>query len=76
VLNDHNRGAQACGYEEARWTLWRVRELIAARYGVGYPTSALAEKLHALAWSPQPVTAACERDEPLAREWLLKSRNK
>ena len=45
VLRDLQRGAQAFGYEDERWTLDRIQRLIADRYGVSYNTNYLGEKL-------------------------------
>jgi transposase len=72
VLRDLQRGAQAFGYEDERWTLDRIQQLIADRYGVSYNTNYLSEKLRKSGWSvQQPVRVAREREESLVREWLL-----
>ena len=66
VLRDMQRGAQAFGYEDERWTLSRIQRLIADRYGVGYNTNYLSEKLRKSGWSvQQPVRVAREREEAL-----------
>ena len=71
VLRDLQRGAQAFGYEDERWTLDRIQRLIADRYGVSYNTNYLSEKLRKTGWSAQqPVRVAREREEALVREWL------
>jgi transposase len=71
VLGDLRRGAQAFGYEDERWTLWRIRELIAGRWGFSYNANYLSEKLHQSGWSaPQPRRAAREREEALVAAWL------
>jgi transposase len=71
VLRDLQRGAQAFGYEDERWTLDRVQRLIAERYGVSYNTNYLSEKLRKSGWSvQQPVRVAREREEALVAEWL------
>src|SRR5215510_8136173 len=71
VLRDLQRGAQVFGYEDERWTLSRIQRLIADRYGVGYNTNYLSEKLRKSGWSvQQPVRVAREREEALVREWL------
>jgi transposase len=71
VLRDLQRGAQAFGYEDERWTLDRVQRLIAERYGVSYNTNYLSEKLRKSGWSvQQPVRVAREREEALVTERL------
>jgi transposase len=71
VLRDLERGAQAFGYEDERWTLGRMQQLIVQRYGVSYNTNYLSEKLHKLGWSlQQPLRAARERAEALVADWL------
>jgi len=71
VLRDLQRGAQAFGYEDERWTLDRIQQLIAERYGVSYNTNYLSEKLRKSGWSvQQPVRVAREREEALVTEWF------
>lgn len=71
VLRDLQRGAQAFGYEDERWTLNRIQRLIAERYGVGYNTNYLSEKLRKSGWSvQQPLRVAREREEALVTQWL------
>jgi transposase len=56
ILRDLQRGAQAFGYEDERWTLARIQQLILKQYGVSYNTNYLSEKLHKSGWSvPQPA---------------------
>jgi transposase len=65
------RGAQAFGYEDERWTLDRIQRLVAERYGVSYNTNYLSEKLRKSGWSvQQPVRVAREREEALVTERL------
>ena len=71
LLRGLQRGAQAFGYEDERWTLGRIQRLIAERYGVSYNTNYLSEKLKKSGWSTQqPLRAAREREETLVAEWL------
>ena len=71
VLRDLQRGAQAFGYEDERWTLNRIQRLIAERYGVGYNTNYLSEKLRKSGWSvQQPLRVAREREEALVTQWF------
>ena len=51
VSRDLQRGAQAFGYEDERWTLDRIQRLIAERYGASYNTNYLSEKLRKSGWS-------------------------
>jgi transposase len=71
VLRDLQRGAQAFGYEDERWTLSRIQRLIADRYGVSYSANYLSEKLRKSGWSvQQPVRVAREREEALVTQRL------
>jgi len=71
VLQDLQRGAQTFGYEDERWTLGRIQQLIASRYGVSYNTNYLSEKLRKAGWSvQQPIRSAREREEALVTQWL------
>lgn len=72
VLRDLQRGAQAFGYEDERWTLARIQKLIVEQYGVRYNTNYLSEKLHKSGWSlQQPLRVAREQEQALVSEWLL-----
>lgn len=72
VLRDLQRGAQAFGYEDERWTLGRIQQLIVRQYGVSYNTNYLSEKLHKSGWSvQQPLRVAREQEQALVSEWLL-----
>lgn len=72
VLRDLQRGAQAFGYEDERWTLDRIQQLIVQQYGVSYNPHYLSEKLHKSGWSvQQPLRVAREQEQALVSEWLL-----
>jgi transposase len=71
LLKILKKGAIHSGFETERWTLPRIRALIARRWRVRYHTAYLAVKLRALDWSAQvPAVQAKERDEELIRAWL------
>lgn len=72
VLRVLQRGAQACGYDDERWTLGRIQQLIVQQYDVRYNTNYLSEKLHKSGWSvQQPLRIAREQEQALVSEWLL-----
>jgi transposase len=57
-------GPRAHGYEDGVWTLRRVRDLIARRFGVQYGISNVHRMLRVLGFSAQkPQLRAIERDE-------------
>lgn len=65
------RGAMAAGFETERWTLERVRQVIAREFQVSYHRNYLARLLRRLGITPQqPMPRATERDEALIRAWL------
>jgi putative transposase len=65
------QGALRAGFETERWTLQRIRALIAVECGIHYHAHYLARRLKALGWSPQaPAVYARERDEALVQAWL------
>jgi transposase len=65
------RGAQAFGYEDERWTLERIQRLIAERHGVSYNANYLSGRLRKSGWSlQQPARVAREREEALVRQRL------
>jgi transposase len=75
VLAELRRVAQACGYADNRWTLWRIREFVAARYGVSHHAHYLSEKLRRSGWCTlRPERAAREYDEVLIAAWLKEHR--
>ena len=70
ILRDLQRENQAFGYEDERWTLARIQQLIHQQYGVRYNTNYLS-KLHKSGWSvQQPARVAREREEALVKQWL------
>jgi transposase len=71
VLHLLRQGAQTAGFEDARWTLQRVRTLIQHEFSVTYHARYLSRRLKASGWSVQkPAVVAAERDEELVRAWL------
>ena len=64
-------GAQAAGFETARWTQRRIAVVIQREFGVRYHPHSLSRALRARGWSPQrPIRQAKERDEALIAAWL------
>lgn len=71
ILRQLQRGASASGFPSERWTLRRIQQIIARRYGVGYHERYLGQKLRRLGWSCQhPAVVAKERDDQLVAAWL------
>lgn len=71
LLKILKKGAIRAGFETERWTLPRIRDVIARRWGVSYHRSHLSIRLRELGWSAQvPAVQARERDEALIRAWL------
>ncbi len=71
VLKILKKGAIRSGFETERWTLLRIRDVIARRWGVRYHTAYLSVRLRQLNWSPQvPAVQAREREEELIRAWI------
>jgi len=59
------------GFETERWTLPRIRDVIAHRWGVTDHPAYLSVRLRELGWSVQvPEVRARERDEALIRAWI------
>lgn len=66
-------GALAQGYGTELWTLSRVGQIIADRFGPRYSDSQVLRILRAMHWSCQrPAKRALERNEALIREWKHK----
>jgi putative transposase len=65
------RGPLAHGYaDDQRWTLGRVRLLIARMFHVGYTVQGVWKLLRRHGWSSQvPVRRAAERDEEAVEVW-------
>lgn len=67
-------GAQAAGFAGELWTVPRVRELIAQRFGLRFSQVHVWRLLGQLGFSPQrPVGRARERDEAKIAEWKTKA---
>jgi putative transposase len=63
-------GAAALGYEDQRWTLARIADLVRRRFGVDYTLAGLDLLLHRMGWSVQvPSRQAAERDERAIAAW-------
>ena len=64
-------GAQAAGFETARWTQRRIAVVIQREFGVRYHPHSLSRALRARGWSPQrPTPRAKERDDAVIAAWL------
>lgn len=71
LLKILEEGAIHSGFQTERWTLPRIRDVIAHRFGVNYHPAYLSVKLRELGWSVQiPEVQARERDEALIRTWI------
>ena len=67
-------GPQAAGFAGELWTVPRVRQLIAQRFGPRFSTVHVWRLLGQLGFSPQrPVGRARERDEAKIAEWKTKT---
>jgi transposase len=63
-------GAEKVGYETRLWTIRRVAEVIAERFGVSYDPSQVWRILRGIGWSCQrPTGRALERDEQAITRW-------
>lgn len=66
-------GAQAAGFQTARWTMGRVQRLIREKFGVTYHVHYMPRLLDKLEWSlQQPLARAQEQEEELIRAWLAR----
>lgn len=64
------RGAQAHGYENALWTIRRVKRLIKDKLALQCSESEAWRLLRRMKWSPQkPIRKARERREDKIKEW-------
>jgi len=64
------RGALASGYAEDYWTLERVAQLIAHRFGIQYRSSAVWCLLRRMGWSCQkPQRVSFQHDEAVIARW-------
>jgi transposase len=63
-------GPGACGYEDQRWTLARIADLVWQRFRVEYTLAGIDVMLHRIGWSVQvPARRAAERDEAAIAAW-------
>ena len=63
-------GPAVWGWEDQRWTLARIAELVRRRFTVDYTLAGLDLLLHRLGWSVQvPARRAAERDEEKIARW-------
>jgi transposase len=63
-------GPTAWGWEDQRWTLPRIAEVVHSRFGVDYTLPGLDLLLHRMGWSVQvPARQAAERDEEQISAW-------
>jgi putative transposase len=63
-------GPAVHGWEDQRWTLVRIRELIARKFRVDCSTAAVWRLMHRHGWSWQcPARRAVERDEGAVGLW-------
>ncbi|MDT3445814.1 winged helix-turn-helix domain-containing protein [Pseudofrankia sp. BMG5.37] len=64
------RGPGACGWDDQRWTLARIRQVIAAEFGVDYTLAGVWYLLDRYGWSCQlPARRAAERDDGAVEGW-------
>jgi transposase len=65
-----DEGPLAHGWEDARWTLARVAEVIERRFAVGYTLRGVSYLLHRMGYSQQvPTRRAVERDPEAIATW-------
>jgi putative transposase len=65
-----DEGPVVHGWDDARWTLARVAELIAQRFGVGYTLRGVSYLLHRMGYRLHvPARRAIERDEQAIQTW-------
>lgn len=70
LQSDLQKGPESFGYGSGLWTIERVADLIADRFGVEYHPGHVWRLLGKLGWSCQrPVGRALERDEEKIRRW-------
>ena len=63
-------GPLAAGWRDQRWTLARVRDLVARRFGVTYTIPGIWYLLHRRGWTCQiGARRAIERDDGAAEVW-------
>nr|WP_286047545.1 winged helix-turn-helix domain-containing protein [Verrucosispora sp. ts21] len=65
-----DEGPRAHGWEDARWTLARVAEVIERRFAVDYTLRGVSYLLHRMGYSQQvPTRRAVERDPEAIASW-------
>ncbi|BCJ51860.1 transposase [Actinoplanes sp. NBRC 14428] len=65
-----DRGPVQQGWQDARWTLARVAEVIKRRFGVSYTLRGASYLLHRIGYSQQaPTRRAIERDPEAIETW-------
>lgn len=71
LLEELGKGARAHGYDDERWTLVRMAEVLRKTQGVSYDPDHLSVVMRRLGWSVQrPQSKAIERDEERIQTWL------
>jgi putative transposase len=71
LLSELRKGARAQGYEDERWTLARIAEVLRETQGLRYDPDHLSLVMRKLGWSVQrPQSKAVERDETQIQTWL------
>lgn len=71
LLGELDKGAQAHGYPDERWTLMRIAEVLRRTQGVRYDPDHLSVVMRRLGWSVQrPQSKAVERDDKKVQTWL------
>ncbi|MGC4795736.1 winged helix-turn-helix domain-containing protein [Micromonospora saelicesensis] len=70
-----DEGPVVHGWDDARWTLARVAEVIARRFGVSYTLRGVSYLLHRIGYSQQvPTRRAIERDPEAITGWHRRRR--
>uniref|UniRef100_UPI00076E4842 winged helix-turn-helix domain-containing protein n=1 Tax=Nocardiopsis alborubida TaxID=146802 RepID=UPI00076E4842 len=63
-------GPAAHGFADQRWTLARIRAVVAEHFHVTYSLAGMSLLLHRLGWSVQvPTRRAAERDKEVVEQW-------
>ena len=63
-------GPLAAGWQDQHWTLSRIRDLVASRFGVAYTVPGIWYLLHRRGWSCQlGARRAIERDDGAVEVW-------
>ena len=65
-----DEGPVTQGWDDARWTLARVAEVIERRFAITYMLRGVSYLLHRIGWTPQvPARRAVERDADAIAAW-------